>query len=79
MYIAPEQGQTTPGGHNFDGKRKALSLYLIDASLKKKLFIQIFHDLIHVYSHGAGGRVLMSTEISCHFGHLLLVLNHRRQ
>ena len=35
-----------------------------------------FHDLIHVYSPGAAGiqppgdKVLMSTEISCHFGHL---------
>ena len=48
-------------------------------------FIQFFHDLIRVYSPGAGGiqppgdKVLMSTETSCHFGHLLLVTNHRRQ
>ena len=26
-----------------------------------------------------GDKVLMSTETSCHFGHLLLVSNHRRQ
>ena len=44
-----------------------------------------FHDLIHVYSPGAGGihppgdKVFMSTETSCHFGHLLLVSNHSRQ
>ena len=44
-----------------------------------------FHDLIHVYSSGAGGiqppgdKVLMSTETSCHFRHLLLVSNHRQQ
>ena len=37
-----------------------------------------FHDLIHVYSPGAGGiqpprdKVLMSIETSCHFGYLLL-------
>ena len=82
-----------------------------------------FHDLIHVYSHGAGadrsqgtkfwcqqkglftlpicckfqrnlfavwfykkkvhdlipeGKIFMSTETSCHFGHLLLVSNHRQ-
>ena len=42
-----------------------------------------FYDLLHVYSPGAGGiqppgdKVFMSTEISCHFGHLLLVSNHR--
>ena len=42
-----------------------------------------FHDLIHVYIPGAGGiqppgdEVLMSTETFCHFGHLLLVSNHR--
>ena len=36
-------------------------------------FIQFFHDLIHVYSPGAGedspqgDKVLMSTEMSCHF------------
>ena len=38
-----------------------------------------FHDLRHVYSPRAGviqpseDKVLMSTETSCHFGHLLLV------
>ena len=44
-----------------------------------------FNDLIHIYSPGAGGiqspgdKVLISTETSCHFGHLLLVSNHRGQ
>ena len=44
-----------------------------------------FHDLIHVYSPWAGGiqppgdKILMSTETSCHFSHLLLVSNHRWQ
>ena len=48
-------------------------------------FIQFFHDLIHVYIPRVEGRqppgdkVLMSTETSCHFGHLLLVSIHRRQ
>ena len=84
MYIAPGQGQ------NFDVNRKALSLYPFVASFKeislKSDFIQFFfYDLICVYSPGAGGiqppgdKVLMSREISCHFGHLLLVSNHRRQ
>ena len=89
MYIAPGQGQTTPRGQNVDVKRKALSLYPFVASfkeisLKSDLYIFV-HDLIHVYSLGAGGiqppgnKVLMSLEISCHFGHLLLVSNYRRQ
>ena len=90
MYIAPEQGQTTPRGQNFDVNRKALSLYPFIASFKeislKSDFIHFFsHNLIHVYSPGAGSKqppgdkVLMSTETSCHFGHLLLVSAHRRQ
>ena len=83
MYIAPGQGQTVPRGQNFDVNRKALSLYPFVGSFKaislKSDFIQKkFQDLIHVYSPGAGGiqppwdKVLMSTETSCHFSHLLL-------
>ena len=89
MYITPGQGQTAPKGDSFDVNRKALSLYPFFASFKeislKAYFIHFFHDLIHVYSPGTGGiqspwdKVLMSTELSCHFGHLLLVSNHRRQ
>ena len=89
MYIAQGQGQTAPRGQNLDVNRKALSLYPFVASVKeislKSDFIHFFHDLIHVYSPRAGGiqppgdKVLMSTETSCHFGHLLLVSNHRRQ
>ena len=85
MYIAPEQGQTTPRRQNFYVNRNALSLYTFVASFKeisfKSDFIHFCHDLIH----GAGGiqppgdKVLMSMETSCHFGHLLLVSNHRRQ
>ena len=88
MYIAPGQGQTDPRGHNFDVNRKALSLYPSVASFKeislKSDFIHFFHDLIHVYSPWAegiqppGDKVLMSTEISCHIGHLFLVSNQRR-
>ena len=91
MYIAPVQGQTASRGQNFDVNRKALSLYPFAASFKeislKSDFIHFFHDLIQVYSPGAGGiqppppgdKVLMSTETFCHFGHLLLVSNHTRQ
>ena len=89
MIIAPGQGQTALREQNLDVNRKALSLYPFVASFKeislKSDFIHFFHDLTHVYSPGAGGiqppgdKVLMSTETSCHFGHLLLVSNHRRQ
>ena len=89
MYIAPGQGQTAPWEQNLDVNRKVLSFYPFVASFKeislKSDFIHFFHDLIHVYSPRAGGiqlpgdKVSMSTETSCHFGHLLLVSNHRRQ
>ena len=49
-----------------------------------KFYTIFFHDLIHAYSPGAGGiqppgsKVLMWTETSGHFGHLLLVSNQRQ-
>ena len=79
---------------NFDVSRKALSLYPFAARFEVwfytfssffLFFFFFFHDLIHVYSPGAGGiqpqgdKVLMSTETSRHSGHLLLVSNGRRQ
>ena len=60
-------------------------LWQVSKKSLKSDFIHFFHDLIHVYSHKAGGiqppgdKVLMSTETSCHFSHLLLVSNHRPQ
>ena len=58
MYVAPEQGQTVARGQSFDVNRNVLSLHSFVASFKKMSlmsdFIQFFHDLIHVYSHGAG-------------------------
>ena len=88
MYMAIGQGHTAPRGQNFDVNRKALSVHPFVSSFKgislKSDFIHFFHDLIHVYSPGAGGiapedKVLMSMETSCHYSHLLLVSNHRRQ
>ena len=86
---SPGAGQTAPRVQKFYVNRKALSLYPFVASFKEISFksdlIHFFHDLIHVYYPGAGGiqpqgdKVLMSTETSCHFGHLLLVSNHRLQ
>ena len=89
MYIAPVQVQTAPGGQHFDVNRKFLSFYPFVASFKnislKSDFIHFFNDLIRVHSPGAGDRqppgdkIVMSTETSCHFSHLLLFSNHRRQ
>ena len=83
MYIAPGQGLTTPWGRNFDVNRNILSLRSFAASLKKISLKSdfthfFFHDFIHVYSPRAGedrprGQNLMSTEMSCHFMHLLQV------
>ena len=59
MYIAPGQRKTAPRGQNFDVNRKALSLRSFVARFKKSIWSLIlyifFHDLIHVYSPGAGG------------------------
>ena len=90
MYIAPGQGQKAPRDQNCElTERPYHRLYPCVASLKeislKSDFIQFFHDLIHVYSPVTGGiqppgeKILMLTETSCHFGHLWLVSNHRRQ
>ena len=84
MYVAPGAGTNSPQGQNFDLNRKALSLFPFVASFKrislKSDFIHLsLQDLIHVYSPGAGDKVLMSTETSCQFGHLLLVSSHTRQ
>ena len=59
MYIATGQGLTTPWERNFDVNRIILSLRSFVASFNKislrSDFIQFFfHDLIHVYSPGAG-------------------------
>ena len=58
MYIVPGQGQTAPRGQSFDVNRNVLSLHSFVASLKKMSlksdFIQFFHDVIQVYSPGAG-------------------------
>ena len=79
VCIAPGRGRQ-PQGTNFDVNRKALSLYPFAASFEeislKSDFIHFFHDLIHVYSRGRQlprDTALMSTEMFCHFIHLLPV------
>ena len=59
MYIVPGQRLTTPWERNFDVNKNILSLWSFVASLKKNLievwfYTFFFHDLMHVYSPGAG-------------------------
>ena len=84
IYIALGHGQTAPRGTKFYVNRNVLSLHWFVASLKKMslksdFIYNYFHDLIHVYSSGAGAdsprgdKILMSTERPHHFSHLLQV------
>ena len=82
-------GADNPRGQNFDGNRNLLSLWSFVASFKKVSlksdFIHFFfHHFIHVYSQpqgrgrqSPGDKVLMSTEMSCHFIHFLQVLKKK--
>ena len=69
MYIAPEQGLTTPWGRNFDANRNILSLRSFVTSFKKislkSNFIHFFMILyfIHVYSPGAGADSPQGTKL----------------
>ena len=83
MYIAPGQGHTAPKGQSFNVNRNVLSFHSFDASFKKMplslILYNLFYDLIHVYSPGAGAdshpgdKIWMSTERHYHFTHLLQV------
>ena len=87
---SPGAGADSPQGTKFGCQQKDIITLPICCKFQRNLFevwfyTFFFHDLIHVYSPRAGGiqppgdKVLMSTETSCHFGHLLLVSNHRGQ
>ena len=70
MYIAPGQGQTAPRGQSFNVNRNVLSFHLFDASFKKKclwnlILYNLFYDLIHVYSPGAGADSPQGTKFGC--------------
>ena len=84
---SPGTGAGSPPGDKIlmSTERLYYFIHLLQVS-KKSLWSLIlynfFHDLIHVYSPGAGGiqppggKVLMSTGTSYHFSHLLLVSIH---
>ena len=84
IHVAPGQGLTTPRGRNFYVNRNILTLWLFVASFKK---ISLKSDFMQFFSwfytcmkprgwgrQPPGDKVLMSTEMSCHFIHLMQVL-----
>ena len=76
MYIAPGQEQTAP---SFNVNRNVLSLHSFVASLKKKclwslILYHFFHDLIHVYSPGAGANSPKGAKFWCQQKGLILYL-----
>ena len=83
MYIAPGQKQTTPWWQSFDVNRKPRSLWPFVASFKmislNSDFIHIFLIILYMYiapgqgQKTLGVKILMSTESSYHFDHLLQV------
>ena len=89
IYIAPGRGRQLPGDNILMSTERPYHfthLFPVSKDTLWRLILYNFvNDLIHVYSPGAGARqlagdkVLMSTETSCHFSHLLPVSNHRRQ
>ena len=75
---SPRARADSPQETKFWCQQKGLITLPICCKFQRNLFevlilYNFFHDLIYVYSPGAGDKVLMSTETSCHFGHLLLV------
>ena len=83
IHVAQGQGLTTPRGRNFYVNRNILSIWSFVASFKKNLFeiwfYAIFFMILYMYiAPGQGqtaprGKILMSTEMSCHFIHLMQI------
>ena len=68
-YKTPGLGQTAPRGQSFDFNRNVLPLHSFVASFKKmslkSAFMQFVHNLIHVYSPGAGVYGPQGTKFWC--------------
>ena len=79
MYIAPGQGQTTPGDKFFMSTETSCHFgHLLRVSNKISLKSDFIHFLSWFYTCTIGlttpwDEILMSTGRSCHFGHLLQV------
>ena len=86
---SPKSEADSSQGAKFRCQQKCLVTSFICCKFKKMSlksdFIHFFFMISYMYiasgqGHTApGDKVLMSTETSCHFGHLLLVSNYRRQ
>ena len=84
MHVySPGAAAVSPRGQNVDVNRKVCSLYPFVASFKemssKSEFMQFFFMILYMYSGpgqgqtAPGDKVVMSTEMSYHFIHLLQV------
>ena len=83
IHVAPGQGLTTPRGRKFCQQEHLVTL-VIFASFKKislkSDFMHFFFTILYMYiapgqgQKPPGDKVLMSTEMSCHFIHLMQVL-----
>ena len=70
MYIAPGQGQTAPGETKSWCQHKCLVTSFICSKFQKNVFevwfyTIFFHDLIHIYSPGAGADSPQGTKFWC--------------
>ena len=83
---SPGAGADSPQGTKFWCQQKCLVISFIYCKFQRNLFEVWFYTIfylifLHLYSpreegiQPPGDKVLMSTETSCHFGHLLLVSN----
>ena len=87
IHVAPGQGLTTTRGRNFYVNRNISSLWSFVASFKKVSlksdFVPIFFMILYMFIAPGRGRqppglkVLRSTEMSCHFIHLMQVLKKK--
>ena len=88
VYI-PGVGADSPQGTKFWCLQKGLITLPIYCKFQRNLFEIWFYTFFSWFYtriqpragsiQFPGNKVLMSTETSCHFSHLLLVSNHRRQ
>ena len=75
---SPSAGAERPQGTKFWCHQKGLITFLICCKFQRNLFEVCFYTivfmiLIHVYSSGAGDKILMPTERPYHFTHLLQI------
>ena len=86
---SPRAGTDSPQGTKFGCQQKGLITLPIYCKFQRNLFEVWFYTFFSWFNtciqpRGRGhivprDIVLMSTETSCHFSHLLLVWNHRQQ